>query len=75
MATNFIEVTDRSINKRVLINVDWIKTVFPLGDGASIIVGDGYAVPINEEQPERYDVVETYGAVRALIMSTNGVVS
>ena len=77
MAQPFIEVTDTSINKKVLIGVDWIKAVYPNPNNeetackTAILVGDGYPVPIGEGQPERFDVAEVYGAVRDLIMKVS----
>jgi hypothetical protein len=61
----FLEVTDTSIDKKVLIGTHWIKAVFPLGDKTAIVVGDGYFNPLNnDDQPERYLVSESYDDVR-----------
>jgi hypothetical protein len=72
----FIEVTDTSINKKVLIGVKWIKAVFPLEDKTAIVVGDGYFNPLNnEDQPERYLVSESYERVnKALDLCIEGVI-
>jgi hypothetical protein len=64
----FIEVTDTSIGKKVMLNATWIKAVFPLDDKTAIILGDGYQVPINEEQPERYLVKEAYADVMQMLV-------
>ncbi len=68
----FIEVTDTSINKKVLLNLGWVKAVFPLGDRTAIVVGDGYFNPLNNDDvPERYLVSETYQEIRDQILETH----
>jgi hypothetical protein len=66
----FIEVTESVDGKaiKVLIGVDWIKAIFPVGDLMAIVVGDGYFNPLNnEDQPERYVVGETYDTIKKLL--------
>ena len=68
----FIEVTDTSINKKVLLNTDWIKGVIPIDTHCAVIVGDGYFNPLNNDDiPEKYLIEENYDLVVAMIKAVH----
>ena len=70
----FIEIHDESSkanDKRVSINVDWIKAIHPAEDdeGCNIVVGDGYVsdgIPV-----ELYLAKESYEIVKAMLKPFN----
>jgi hypothetical protein len=67
----FIEIHDESSNcedKRVLLNVDWIKAIHPTedGEGCNVIVGDGYAIS-SSVPVECYLAKESFDILKAMI--------
>lgn len=69
--THFIELHLVPDQKRILVNIEWIKTVFPLDDTTNVIVGDGYND--SNVNPEIVEVSETYDQIKDMVRAAGAI--